>query len=246
MYIAVIFSFLNHSSKTGINPTVWKFTMTVVESLNHAWVFATPWTPACQASLSFISWSLLKLMSVELMVSSNHVFLYHPVLLLPSVFPSIRDRMSSLGTSAPHHYPTCFCGLRRPPAIVSKQGMLQLFRLRMRKQRMLLPGSWGAYQRSEFHKPRLLHPPIYIKVLSSLIWGMWFSLINSNLSSFPLSGLCRKTPISWLSPYLFGAVSQSSFWELWFQLTRVKIRSEEKRHKSSQKILDRTFCFIRN
>ena len=53
--------------------------------------FATPWTAAHQASLSFtISWSLLKLVSIESVMPSNHLILCHPLLLLPSVFPSIR------------------------------------------------------------------------------------------------------------------------------------------------------------
>ena len=51
----------------------------------------TPWTAACQASLSFtISWSLLKLMAIELVMPSNHLILCHPLLLPPSIFPSIR------------------------------------------------------------------------------------------------------------------------------------------------------------
>ena len=51
----------------------------------------TPWTAVCQASLSFtISRSLLKLMSIESLMPSNHLVLCHPLLLLPSVFPSIR------------------------------------------------------------------------------------------------------------------------------------------------------------
>ena len=51
----------------------------------------TPWTSACQASLSFtISQSLLKLMSIELVMPSRHLILCHPLLLLPSVFPSVR------------------------------------------------------------------------------------------------------------------------------------------------------------
>ena len=50
----------------------------------------TPWTALCQASLSFtISWSLLKLISIELVMPSNHLILCHPLLLLPSIFPSI-------------------------------------------------------------------------------------------------------------------------------------------------------------
>ena len=62
-----------------------------VQSLSHVWLFATPWTAAHQASLSFsISPSLLKLMSIESMMPSNHLILCRPLLLLPSVFPSIR------------------------------------------------------------------------------------------------------------------------------------------------------------
>jgi len=62
-----------------------------VQLLSHVQLFATPWTAACQASLSFIiSPSPLKLMSIELVMPSNHLILCHPLLLLPSIFPSIR------------------------------------------------------------------------------------------------------------------------------------------------------------
>ena len=62
-----------------------------VQSLSHVWLFATPWTAACQASLSIAnSHSLLKLMSIEWVIPSNHLILCHPFLLLPSIFPSIR------------------------------------------------------------------------------------------------------------------------------------------------------------
>ena len=54
-------------------------------------LFATPWTSACQASLSIAnSWSLPKLMSIESVMSSNHLVLCRPLLLLPSIFPIIR------------------------------------------------------------------------------------------------------------------------------------------------------------
>ena len=62
-----------------------------IQSLSHVRLFATPWTAAPQASLSIAnSRSLLKLMSIELVMPSNHLILCHPLLLLPSVFPSIR------------------------------------------------------------------------------------------------------------------------------------------------------------
>ena len=62
-----------------------------VQSLSHVWLFETPWTAACQASLSITnSQNLLKLMSIELVMPSNHLILCCPLLLLPSIFPSIR------------------------------------------------------------------------------------------------------------------------------------------------------------
>ena len=62
-----------------------------VHSLSRVWLFATPWTAARQASLSItISQSLLKLLSIELVMPFNHLFLCCPLLLLPSIFPSIR------------------------------------------------------------------------------------------------------------------------------------------------------------
>ena len=61
----------------------------VVQSLNHVQLFVTSWTAAFQVSLPFtISQSLLKLMSIELIMSSNHLKLCRPLLLLPSIFPS--------------------------------------------------------------------------------------------------------------------------------------------------------------
>jgi len=62
-----------------------------VQSLSRVWLFVTPWTAAHQASLSIInSWSLLKLMSIKSVMPSNHLILCRPLLLLPSIFSSIR------------------------------------------------------------------------------------------------------------------------------------------------------------
>ena len=62
-----------------------------VQLLGCVQLFVTPWTIACQASLSITnSWNLLKLMSIELVMPSNHLILCCPLLLLPSIFPSIR------------------------------------------------------------------------------------------------------------------------------------------------------------
>ena len=65
--------------------------------LSHVSLFATPWTAACQASLSITnSWSLFKLMSIEFVMPSNRLILCHPLLLLPSIFPSIRTFSNEL------------------------------------------------------------------------------------------------------------------------------------------------------
>ena len=67
------------------------YMVVVVHLLNCVWLFATQWTAARQPSLSFtISWSLLKSMSIELVLLFNHLILCLPPLLLPSIFPSIR------------------------------------------------------------------------------------------------------------------------------------------------------------
>ena len=62
-----------------------------VQLLSHVGLFVTPWTEARQASLSIAnSWNLLKLLSIESVIPSNHLILCHPLLLPPSIFPSIR------------------------------------------------------------------------------------------------------------------------------------------------------------
>ena len=63
----------------------------VVQLLSHVWLFVTPWTATCQASLSLtVFWSLPRFMYIELMMLSNQLILYCSLLLFPSVFPSIK------------------------------------------------------------------------------------------------------------------------------------------------------------
>ena len=77
------------------------FQFSSVQSLSHVWLFVTPWTAARQASLSIINcWSLLKPMSIKLVMPSNHLILCRPLLLLPSIFPASGSfAMSQLFTS---------------------------------------------------------------------------------------------------------------------------------------------------
>ena len=87
----VIHTVKNFGPVHNLSVMIWCSLIFIVQSLRHVQLFVTPWTAACQASLSFtISHSLLKLMSIDLVMASNHLILCHPLLLLPSVFPSIR------------------------------------------------------------------------------------------------------------------------------------------------------------
>ena len=82
-----------------------------VQSLSRVQFFATPWTTACQASLSITnSRSLPKPMSIELVMPSNHLILYRPLLLLPSIFPGIRvfSNESDLHISWPKYWSFSF------------------------------------------------------------------------------------------------------------------------------------------
>ena len=84
----------------------------VVQSLSSGRLFATPWTAAHQTSLSItISQSLLKFMSIELMVLSNYLILCHPLILLPSLFASVRVFSSELALRIrwPKYWSFSFC-----------------------------------------------------------------------------------------------------------------------------------------
>ena len=90
--VALGLSFLCHTANFHwLSSFMYGFVVIVaVQSLSHVQLFVTLCIAACQASLPFsISWSLLKFMSIELMMPSNHLILCHP-LLLPSIFSSIR------------------------------------------------------------------------------------------------------------------------------------------------------------
>ena len=95
------------SFKSYYSMSLMSFQFFVVQSLSHLRLFVTPWTAAHQASLSFIiSQSLLKLMSIELVMPSNHLILCHSLLLLPSIFPSIS--VFSNESALPIKWPKCW------------------------------------------------------------------------------------------------------------------------------------------
>ena len=80
-----------------LSPSDTETLLFIVQSLSCVRLFLTPWVAAYQASLSFtLSWSLLKLISIELVMPSNHLILCCPLLLLPSIFPGIKVFSSEL------------------------------------------------------------------------------------------------------------------------------------------------------
>ena len=108
-YIFHFFSLARHMIKSSLMSVELcygrQIHLSSVQSLSRVRLFATLWTAACQASLSITnSRSLLKLMSIELVMPSNHLILCRPLLLLPSIFPNIRVffPMSQLFASGGH------------------------------------------------------------------------------------------------------------------------------------------------
>jgi len=97
----------------GSNSGCWRLNtqFSSVQLLSHVWLFVTPWTTAHQASLSITnSRSLLKLISIESVMPSNNLILCRPLLLLPSIFPSIRvfSNESVLGIRWPNYWSFSF------------------------------------------------------------------------------------------------------------------------------------------
>ena len=89
------YGLVSSDEDTGPHPQFlaheWRMSLSSVQSLSCVRLFVTPWTAACQASLSITnSWSLLRLMSIASVMPSNHLILCHPLLLLHSIFASIR------------------------------------------------------------------------------------------------------------------------------------------------------------
>ena len=101
--------FLAHFLVSKEKISTWTFSS--VQLLSHVRLFVTPWIAARQASLSITNFqSLLKLMSIELVMPSNHLILYRPLLLPPSIFPSIRvfSNESALRISWPKYWSSSF------------------------------------------------------------------------------------------------------------------------------------------
>ena len=141
---------------------LWDFT----QSLSCVQLFATPWTAACQASMSITnSQSLLKLISIESVIASNHLILYCPLLLLPSILPSIRvfSKESVLCIRWPKYWSFSFIisSSNEYSGLISfRRDWLDLFAVQGTLKRLLQHHSSKAsiLQRSAFFTVQLSHP----------------------------------------------------------------------------------------
>ena len=183
-----------------------------VQSLSHVRLFETPWTAARQASLSITnSWSLLKLMSIESVMSSNHLILCHPLLLPPSIIPSIRVfqmswffftsgsqsiRVSASASVLPMNIQGWF-PLGRTGWISSVQGTLKSLHQHHSSKASIL-------RHSAFFMVQLSHP--YMTTGKTIAWTEWtfvskvMSLLFNMLSRLVIAFLpkSKRLLISWL------------------------------------------------
>ena len=192
---------------------------------SHVWLFATPWTAAHQASLFITNpWSLPKLMPIESVMPSNHLILCHPLLLLSSIFPSIRlfSNESVLHTRWPNYWSF---SLNISPSnehsglISPRMDWLDLLAVQGTLKSLLQYHSWKAsiLQRSAFFIVQLSYP--YMANGKSIALTRWtfvgkvMSLLFNMLSRLVITFLPRskRLLISWLqSP---SAVILINYWD---------------------------------
>ena len=140
-----------------------------VQSLNHVWLFATPWTAAHQASVSITnSQSSLKLMSFELVMPTNHLIFCCPLVLLPSVFPSIRvfSNESVLHIRWPKYWSFSFS--IRPSSEYS--GLISF-----RMDWLLSKGLSRVFSNTTVQKHQFFGAQLSLLTLTYLLLGQWVS-----------------------------------------------------------------------
>ena len=183
-----------------------------VQSLSCVQLFATPWTAAHQASLSITnSWSLPKLMSIESVMPSNHLILCHPLLLLPSIFPSIRvfSNESALHIRWPKYWSFSFSitpSSEHSGLISFRMDWLDLLAVQGTLKSLLQHHSSKAsiLQHSAFFIVQLSHP--YMTIGKTIVLTRWtfvgkvMSQLFNILSSLVITFLPKRKRllISWL------------------------------------------------
>ena len=183
-----------------------------VQSLSHVRLFVTPWTAECQASLAITNaQSLLKLMSISSVTPSNHLILCHPLLLLPSIFPSIRvfSNESVIHTRCPKYWSFSFniSSSKEHSGLISfRMDWLDLLAVQETLKSLLQHHSSKAsvLQHSAFFIVQLSHPYLTTgKTIALTRWtfvGKVMSLLSNMLSRLVIAFLPRNKHlfISWL------------------------------------------------
>ena len=164
-------TFGTRASASLSSPYVWPWPGTLpvfcsVQWLSRVWLFATPWTAACQVSLSITNFrSPPKLMSIESVMPSNHLILCRPLLLLPSIFPNIRvfSNESTLRMRWPKYWSFSFNigpSNEHPGLISFRMNWLDLLAVQGTLKSLLQHHSSKAsvLRRSDFFILQLSHP----------------------------------------------------------------------------------------
>ena len=184
-----------------------------VHLLSCVWLFVTPWTAACQASLSITkSWSPHKPMSIVSVMPSNHLILCHPVFLLPSIFPSIRvfSNESALCIRWPKYWSFSFNispSIEHSGLISFRMDWLDLLAVQGTLKSLLQHHSSKAsvLWSLSFFMVQISHPYIttgkMIALTRRIFVGKVMSLLFNTLSRFGIAFLPRSKClfISWLS-----------------------------------------------
>ena len=169
----------------------------VVQSLSHVRLFVTPWSAAFQASLSFtIFQSLLKLTSIESVMPSNHLILCYPLLLLPSILPSIRvfSNESALHVRWPKYWSFSINPSKEYSGLISfRMDWFDIFAVQGSLKSLLQYHS----SKISIHRCSVQHANPYMttrKTIALTIWtfvGKVMSLLFNTLSRFIIAFLPR-------------------------------------------------------
>ena len=210
----------------------------VVQSLNWIWLFATPWTAADQASLSFTnSQSLLKLISIELMMLSNHLILCCPLLLLPSIFPSIRVFSSewTLHITWPKYWSFSFS-----ISLFNEYSGLISFRIDW-FDFLVVQGTLMSLLQHHGSKASILHFSAFLLVQFSYLY-MTIGKTTA-LTVWTLVGKVMSLPFNTLSRFVIAFLaSTKGLWISWLQSPSAVILEPKKIKSVTVSIFKNTGC----
>ena len=178
----------------------------IIQSLSHVQLFATPWITAHLASLTFtISQSLLRFLSIEFVMLSNHLILCHPLLLLPSIFPNIRvfskelalhirwPKYQSLNISPSNEYSELISFRIDWFGLLAVQGTLKRLLQHDSSKALILQGS-------AFFMVKLSHPYLTAAAAKSLqLCPTLWDPIDCSPPGSPVSGILQARTLEWVA-----------------------------------------------